>query len=244
MTQETFKPQVRAPGNPLRRFKGVMGKYNPVAGSAGGRTWTNIEFPFTDVEVIESVEPYLFPIATVTIKYTAPGDRGRPGQGNKWEVFAASMRQLMGAANADIDALVGKMQEWAMLPGILRLPLVDEDGQPKMEENPDGTPVLDDNGQPRQAWGDVVEPCWQVVALEGVGSVEEVDTEFMAHLCELAEGKDERGFYEAAFASPQVTAKPEVVQAITDRKLLQTLLDAGRLTRDTQGILHKAEPSG
>ncbi|KKL76204.1 hypothetical protein LCGC14_2047290, partial [marine sediment metagenome] len=40
---------------------------------------------------------------------------------------------------------------------------------------------------------------------------------------------------------PQVTAKPDVVQAITDRKLLQTLLDAGRLTRGSDGILHKGE---
>lgn len=237
MVQEQFVPEVRAPGNPLVHFKGILKEYKSVPGAAGGRQWTNIEFNFTDVDVIESLEPYLFPIATITIKYTKPGDRGRPGQGNKWEVLAASLRKLLGA-EADIRKLAGKAQEWHLLPGTLRLPLQDEDGTPKMEEDAEGNPVLDDAGNQRQAWGDVVQGCWQLVALEGVGSVEEVDTEFMAHLCGLAEGKDERGFYEAAFADPKVTAKPETVQAITDRKLLQTLLDAGRLSRGADNILH------
>lgn len=240
MTQERFIPSTRAPGNPLRRFRGVLKEFKPVPGQAGGRQYTIIEFNFIDVEVIESIEPYLFPIATFGIGYAAPGDRGRPGQGNRWEVFSASLRRLLGV-EADITLLEGKMQEWAMLPGTLRMPLTDEDGQPKMQENPDGSPVLDGNGRPMQEWGDVVQPCWQLVALEGVGTVEEVDTAFMSHLCGLADGKDERGFYEAAFADPQVTVKADIVQAITDRKLLQTLLDAGRLTRDEMGILHKGE---
>lgn len=239
MTQERFIPSTRAPGNPLKRFKGILKEFRSVSGEASGRKWTNIEFDFTEVEVIESVEPYLFPIATITIKYSKPSDRGRPGQGNKWEVFSASQRKLLGI-EASIEVLEGKMQEWAMLDGVLRLPLRDDDDNPLMEENPDGTPVLDDNGQQRQVWGDVKEPCWQVVAVEGIGSVEEVDTEFMAHLCGLADGKDERGFYEAAFSDPKVTAKPDVVQSITDRKLLQTLLDANRLSRDEAGVLHKA----
>ncbi len=239
MTQE-FVPEVRAPGNPLIHFKGVLKEYKPIAGAAGGRQWTNIEFNFTDVDVLESLDPYLFPIATLTVKYTKPGDKGKPGQGNKWEVLAASLRKLLGN-NADIRKLVGKAQEWHLLPGILRLPLTDDEGNQVMMENDDGTPVIGDDGLPRQEWGDVAQGCWQLVALEGVGSVEEVDTEFMGHLCGLAEGKDERAFYEAAFCDPQVTAKPDVVQAITDRKLLQTLLDAGRLTRGSDGILHKGE---
>jgi hypothetical protein len=218
--------------------------YKGVPFSFGGRQLVNVEFAFINLDVIESVEPYLFPIATITIRYSEPTDRGRPGQGSRWEVFSASMRQLMGAENADIDNIVGKEQEWAMLPGTLRLPLQDDDGNPVMMEDDEGEPVLDNQtGKPRQAWGDVEDACWKVVALEGVGSVEEVDTAFMAHLIELADGKDERGFYEAAFADPQVTAKPDVVQSITDRKLLQPLLDANRLTRDAEGILHKGEAS-
>jgi hypothetical protein len=221
-----------------------MGQYKPIPVTFGSRQLMNIEFPFTDIDVIDSVEPYLFPIATVTIRYTPPSDRGRAGQGNRWEVFAASMRQLMGAADADIDNLIGKQQEWAMQTGTLRLPLNDEDGQPVMQTDDDGDPVLDEAGKPRQAWGDVEELCWKVVALEGIGSVEEVDSAFRAHLIGLAEGKDERGFYEAAFADPLVIAKPDVVQDITDRKLLPAFLEAGWLDRGADNILHKGEVSG
>ena len=242
MTQEQeFEPSVRAPGNPLVHFKGVLKEYHPVDATGGGRKYTIIEFNFTDVEVIESTEPYLFPITSFGIGYSAPSDRGRPGQGNRWEVLSASLRKLLGPENAELEVLKGKMQEWRQLPGVIRQALRDEDNNPVMMENADGDPVIGNDGQPRQEWGDVTLPCWQIVALEGVGSVAEVDTEFMGLLCGLADGKDERGFYEAAFGDPKVTAKPDIVQAITDRKLLQTLLDAGRLTRGTDGVLHKAE---
>ena len=238
MTQE-FVPSIRAPGNPLQRFRGKGNGYTVNAGQAGGRQYTNIEFLFTEVEVIKSTEPFLFPIAQFTVKYSKPSDRGRPGQGNRWEVMSASLRKLLGVG-ADIKDLEGKMQEWAMLPGTLRLPLDDEDGNPLMEIDAAGDLVLGDDQQPRRAWGDVQQDCWQLVALEGAGSVEEVDTEFMAHLCELADGKDDRAFYEAAFGDPKVTGKPDIIQAITDRQLIQTLLDAGRLVRSADGILHKA----
>lgn len=242
MTQEEqFEPSVRAPGNPLIHFKGVLKEYHPVDAGGGGRKYTVIEFNFTDVEVIESREPYYFPITSFGIGYSAPSDRGRPGQGNRWEVLSASLRKLLGPENAELKVLKGKMQEWEQRPGTIRQALKDEDGNQVMMENPDGSPVIGNNGQPREEWGDVVLPCWQLVALEGVGSAEEVDTEFMGHLCGLADGKDDRAFYEAAFGDSKVTGKPDVVQSITDRLLVQTLLDAGRLERSTDGMLHKVD---
>ncbi len=244
MTQEGFKPSVRAPGNPLQRFTGVMGQYKSVPVTFGTRQTIIMEFPFTDVEVEKSKEPYLFPITTIAVKYTPPSDRGKPGQGNRWEVFAASLRRLMGAENADIDNLVGKQQKWELLPGILRLPLTNEDGEDIYMEDADGNPILGNDGKPRQEWGDVEEECWHVVALEGVGSVEEVDVAFRAYLLDLAEGKDEKGFYDACYSDERVTDKPATVQEITDRTLLQPLLDAKWLVRGADGILHKGEGSG
>ena len=87
----------------------------------GQRKYTIIEFNFTDLEVIDSTTPYHFPITTFGIAYSAPSsDRGRPGQGNRWEVFSASMRKLLGE-DGDIRTLEGKMQEWHKKPGKVRM---------------------------------------------------------------------------------------------------------------------------
>jgi hypothetical protein len=88
-------------------------------------------------------------------------------------------------------------------------------------------------------WGDVDQPCWKVVSVDGLGSVEEKDADFNAFLVDLADGKTEPKFYEVALTDSKVTARPNIVEAITDRRLLDNLTEMGLLTRDAEGILHK-----
>ncbi|GAH80705.1 unnamed protein product, partial [marine sediment metagenome] len=52
-------------GTPLRKFTGILDNYNLDKEAKFG---ARVQLNFKDVEVLESTEPYLFPIATVSIK--------------------------------------------------------------------------------------------------------------------------------------------------------------------------------
>jgi hypothetical protein len=225
---QQFKPSIDRPTggeSPLLRFKGILANYTPEERTSNQdqSKYMIINFNFTDVEVLDSTEPYPFPIAIIKVGYKPPKDsRG----GTKWDAFASSLRKLS-PENPDLDVLVGNRQEWAVSPFKIRSPLTDEEGNPQ----------LDGNGRP--VWGDVDQPCWKVVSVDGLGSVEEKDADFNAFLVDLADGKTEPKFYEVALTDSKVTARPNIVEAITNRKLLDTLTEMNLLTRDAEGILHK-----
>ena len=218
------KPSFAAPvgQTPLRRFRGVLDNWEKVQREYEGRKYEVVTFNFASLEVLETDEVYPFPIAQLTITYAPPTQsRGKTA----WDALGSSIRKL--TPDPDIDALKGKMQEWAQLPATLRKALVDEDG----------TPQLDGNGRP--VFGDQEGEAWQIVAVDGLGNTEEADAAFTAYLVGVADGKVERAFYEALLTDGKVTARPDVVTAITDRKLLDALLLTKQLTRDEEGVLHK-----
>lgn len=231
MTQEPVRLSTAAPTgqSPLRRFKGILGQYAPEKvefsrqdGTPG--SFMVAVFDFKEVEVIESTEPYPFPIAQVRIGYAPPTSSfGK----SRWEALASSVRKLV--PDGELDALVGKRQEWAVLPCTLNQRLTDEDGNV----------ILNEKGRPK--YGDVEGESWQIVSVDGLGSVAQVDADFNAYLSALADGKTEQQFYEAALTDQQVITKPTVVKALTDRVLLDTLIAAERITRDTEGVLHKVQ---
>ncbi len=209
---------------PLRHFKGVLSELKlDQRQSNDGRSYAVALFNFTDLDVLESTDPFPFPIAQIGISYKPPAkSRG----GTKWEAFAASLRKLM-PTNPDPEELKGKAQEWRQLERPLRSALTDEEGMPVMD------------GNNKQLWGDVPTLCWTVISVEGLGSVEEADDNFNAFLVDLADGKTEQKFYEVALTNSQVTARPNIVEAITGRKLLDTLKEMKLIERDAEGILHK-----
>lgn len=231
MTQQ-FKPSVDRPSggeSPLKRFIGVLATIVPEERTSqqDQSKYVVISFNFTDVEVILSDEPHPFPIAIIKIGYKPPKDsRG----GTKWDAFAGSVRKLS-PDKPDIDLLVGKRQRWAQLPFKIRSPLSNEDGSPQ----------LDGNG--KTVWGEVEVLAWKVEEVEGMGSVVEKGVELNDLLIDLADGKTEAKFHEAALTNAKVTADADMVQQLVDRKWLPVVMEMGRLTRDAEGILHKAVPA-
>ena len=227
MTQEPFRPSTAEPtggGTPLRRFRGTLQACPLRKAEREGKERLVVDFQFQDIEVLESESPYPFPIASISINYINPQEsRGD----TNWEAFSRTFRKV--AAGQDIEVLVGHRQEWAMLPAKLRRPLTDEEGNP----------VIDGNG--RQVWGNLDGIAWQIVSVDGLGSVEQADTDFDSFIVDLADGKTEPAFHEAALTNSKVTARPNIVTAITERKLLAVLIESGRLSRDTEGVLHKQE---
>ena len=73
MTQETgFVPslETRPFGTPLRKFEGILKGYNSEkkqGSGEGAKEYMVINFDFTYLVVIEIVEPYPHPIATLSI---------------------------------------------------------------------------------------------------------------------------------------------------------------------------------
>ena len=233
MVQEQKASVERPSGGdtPLRRFIGVLKEFKldpRVSNPPENRSYQVGQFNFTDLEVLESVEIYPYPIAVLEIGYALPQtSRGS----TKWEAFAGSLRKLM-PQNPDIDALVGKKQEWLMVEHQLRRAL----------NNDDGSPMVDGNN--RAIWGDTPVLCWTVNSVEGVGSAAQKDEDFYENLVDMADNKTEPQFYEAAYLNEEVRARPNIVKAITERSLLSTLIEMKLLNRDAEGVLHKTADQG
>lgn len=214
---------------PVTRFRGVLapppeeqdGFGVTKTADEGSRSYVIVELNFGDVEVIDTTEPYPWPTIKLPISYKPPSESKG---GTKFEAMAKSVRKL----NTDLDGLIGLTQEWAVLPATVRSQIVDAEGEPK----------LDGNG--KQLWGDIQVGCWQIVSAEGLGSTEEAEADFSVRILDIADGKTEKAFYTAALEEQTVRDRPEIVTSITDRTILQPLIEAGRLTKDDEGILHKA----
>lgn len=204
---QDFKPTFDTQSlSPLRRFKGVLEKYEGIPGKdqTTGREYMSVEFSFSDLEVLESTELYPFPIAQIRIGYSRSAN-------TRWDALGKSMRALSGP-QAEPDALVGKRQEWAMLPGKLR--------------------VLN---QETQVWEDAMQDCWQVVSVEGLAPPEDLTD----YIVGMADGKSEQQFNQLFLQDAKLRERSDLITALTERKLLEPLLLGNRLSRDAEGVLHK-----
>ena len=219
MTQQ-FKPSL-APGtdeqSPLRRFNAVLQEYVPDQRTSGaGKPYMIVSFKFTDVDPIETTEPYNFPVATLEIFYNERAD-------NDWDVWKKSVVGII--PSRDIDLLVGKKQQWALLPARTNQP---------------------DENSSRWTLQDAM--CWQVVSVEGfitetgdsdnnTGSLEDA-------LLELVEGKNDadflQAFYEAGPELRDMAEFEETSELISQREFLPALAASGQLSQDVEGIWHKS----
>lgn len=95
---------------PLRKFKGRLDDYPArVVQTQNWGEQTRVELQFQEVEVIESTEPYHFPIAQLSIKYS---DK----KNSTWGIFATSCTNLM-PEDFDISDLKGKFLTMQLTPG-------------------------------------------------------------------------------------------------------------------------------
>jgi hypothetical protein len=115
---EEFKPKITPPSDsrhPLIHFTGVLDNYKATQekNEQSNREYVVVTFNFTGVEVIESTEPYNFPIATIPVPYSERSSTA-------WAAFASSCRTLL--PDTDLDLLVGKKQTWKYAATTLRRP--------------------------------------------------------------------------------------------------------------------------
>lgn len=203
--------QTRPFGTPLRRFTGKLKDYvtekRTGTEGGGGKEYMVIVFNFTDVEVIDSVEPYPFPIATINISYSTTTN-------TRWDAFASSIKKVLGLTPT-LDDIVDKVQEWAYMSCKLRM-LVDGE------------------------WKEVDQEAWQLVSVEGAeGEGSTNGDKITEHILDLIDGKTEQDFYQVFYQDEEVRKHPDLITAATERQLLKSLEDAGRISRDTEGIWHR-----
>lgn len=238
--------------SPLRNFWLTGMGYEVRGGtSQRGNPWQRVYFRGNDIEVLETDgSAYPFPTAEISIFYSDPArtPKRREGAGtNDWEVLCESIRDFYGDKEDAIDDLWGG-------------PVQGEGAQPgkpgkrfRMEKVMTllRVPPNDSNKQ----YHDEQTLAWKVVEVEGMArlsgtapasssangstaSASDGDA-LQAHVLNLADGKTEEAFYAAALDDSTVLATPSLVTPITERSFIASMVALNRLTKDSDGLLHK-----
>lgn len=213
-----FKPSIEPASDnrsPLVEFSGILKEYLGEERSGNRGTYMVVKFNFTDVQVIESTEPYPFPIAVLELPYNKNRE-------TRWDVFSISAKKVIGTN--EIDLLVGKRQTWRYGSCMLRGPLYDDKGE-----------SIKENG--REKWGSLPGNAWQIVSAEGF-SANGSGGDLTQKLADLAKGKTDSEFYAALFQSSDLknlSGFSEAVSMAQERRLLETLAAGGLISKTAEG---------
>jgi len=193
-------------GTPLRKFTGVFDSYAPDEAAKFG---TRVNLNFKDIEVIESAEPYAYPIATLSIKLS---NRKR----SAWGHFGDSLNELIPEAE-DLKDQVSKRIGMQLSIGV------------KFGKNRDtGEDIV------ANCW-----EVYSVDGKEKGGSPGATAMSAKDRAIELLDGKTLPEFNNVVYADPLVQKDPELLRSITDRTLVVALKATGMFTEDENGVMHK-----
>lgn len=191
---------------PLRKFTGTLDSY----GIEDNRP---AELNFTNITVIESVEPYPFPSAVVSIW---PSTKVK----SKWGVFGVALGKFI-QPHEDLRDCCGKVFGMMFTPGHMLPTKNEETGE----------------------WKDLPKECWEVYSLDGAEVSADGTAPAAVSPAEkamqLLDGKNLQTFNQAAMADTVVRADPEILGQIVGKTFVQSLLDAGLFTMDGEGTYHK-----
>jgi len=252
MTQEEKVPSVRglvdSDIGPLRRFTGILASMpqEPQVwneGTADERKSVQISLNFKDLEVIQSIEPYHFPI--YTIKFTLSNRKK-----SKYGVFGLSLAEILdqqyteaqkdpespefvkASDRMDLSDCIGKRLGMVMADG--------EDGRPPKHNLFDGRARDEEhpNGQ------DVPTATWECYMVEGIGVAGGEGVSAMDKAMELLDGKTIDEFRAAAMQNDLVKGDMALLQSIgmpetADKSFGNTMVNSGAFTKDNEGRFHK-----
>lgn len=199
---------------PLRKLYGRLDNYTTE--EAFGKT--NVQLNLTDLEVIESAEPYNFPTATIQIKFSNRAN-------SSWGLFSKSLAQFL-SPEEDIKDIAG-----------LRLGLEMEVAHVYRE-------VKHEDGTSEVMAGDV----WHVFELEGhekqteeaEGNVtESADSPAEAEAKRLLDGKTLAAFNKEVYASAIIRKDTAFQRTITDKSFVKAMVAANLFTLDENQVYHK-----
>jgi hypothetical protein len=203
-------------GTPLRHFKGRLNSFPKEA--AKNYAGTIVQLNFTDVDVIESLEPYPFPIATIGINLSN-------NKKSKWGIFSESLNKLI-PESEDIDQQVGKMFEMKMTPGhkVFQKP-----------RDAAGTTI------PGGKSVEVETEAWEVIALEGA-VVAGKGTSAPAEIAKaLLDGKNQADFNRLAYGDAVIRTDPNLLRSLGDNSFVTAQVQMGAFVKDANGVFHKVK---
>lgn len=252
MAEESF-PSVRglvdSDIGPLRRFTGVLDSapgeeqtWNE--GTPNERKSIRRSLNFRDLEVIEAIEPYQFPIYTVQL---SESNRKK----SRWGVFGTTLTDILDmqyteaqldpsspeyvkpSDRMDLKDCVGK-----------RLGLVmadNEDGRPPKHDLFDGR-ARDEEHPTGQ---DVPTPAWEVYMVEGIGVAGGGGRSPLDEAMGVLDGKTVAQFNDAALANELIRSDVSLLASIgapvsSPASFTTTMIAGGQFTKDEQGVFHKA----
>lgn len=198
--------------SPLVKFRGKLAALTQetFTPEGGGNARVRVKFQFTDLEVIESTEPYLLPIAEISIGYSNRSETA-------WAALAASCRKLL--PTPDPNLLEGKTQVWHYTTARLRV-------------NRDGEWVTADDAK---AWQ--VEEIEGYGSADEGGK--DLMTEIVSLLDGKDESAFNNAFFTSAELKRLPGYQDALNDLLNDRGLYKALESGGLVAKDADGIYHK-----
>lgn len=236
----TTRNLIDADVGPLRRFTGVLDSMPTEERTYGegesARATTRISLNYKEIEVLEALEPYHFPIFTISI-----GQSNR--KKSRWGVFGTSLNEILDqqytaeqldpaspnyikpSDRMDINDCLGK-----------RMGLVLADGA----EGRPAPPLLYDG----RAEEDRLTPAWTTYMIEGLGVTGGQGKTPLDAAMEKLDGKTLADFNQAALADPLIRGDATLLQSISlpvsaPNSFANTMIASGQFTKDDQEIYHK-----
>jgi len=233
---------------PLRRFYGVLDscpqetkKYDE--GTATERTSVSLSLNFKDLEVVESVEPYNFPIYTITLTIS---NRKK----SRYGVFGVSLASILDQSltdaqkdptspeyikpsdRPDLSDCIGKRVGMVMADG--------EEGRPPMHELWDGR--AKDETHPKGQ--DVPTSTWECFSVEGFGSAGGKGVSPLDAAMELLDGKTLPQFNATAMESEIIKSDTTLFTSIglpasSPKNFATSMVASKQFSKDKSGIYHK-----
>ena len=228
---------------PLRKFTGILDSApREPKTSKTGKAYSTVTLNFKDIEVIEAIEPYHYPIFSIELM-----ESNR--KGSKWGVFGESLVAILdqqysadeldpGSPNfvhpkdrMNLSDCFGKRFGMVMADG--------EDGRPK-------SPDLWDGRTNEGKGGNVPTPSWKVYSVEGIGSADSSGATPEEEAMQLLDGKTLAEFNQAALQNEAIRSDVALLQAIgsppaSPKNFANALVKAGKFSKDAQGVYHKVE---
>ena len=217
MTNEGFNPTITKPVDkprfPVLEFTGKLDKFEGITQTfgEGNDTSTSKRVSFSFSDVTVIESSEPYPFDIIESLLITWND-GRPN--TPWGAFSESVIEV--TESEDIGVIVGKNQHWKWAPCRLNMP----------------DPITG-------KWGIIEGMGWQLQSLEGFESSEAKQDE-TARVLAMADGKTDADFYKEFLADASFRKNEKLVQSATDRELLSSLEAGGMLSKDDEGIWHKA----
>ena len=234
---------------PLRRFTAVLDSMPRETKTYGegenARNSVRISLNYKQLEVIEAIEPYQFPITTIVLTLS---NRKK----SKYGVFGMSLAEILDqqyseaqrdpsspeyvkpSDRQDLKDCIEKRMGLVLADG--------EDGRPDKHMLYDGRAI--DETHPKGQ--DVPTAVWEVYMVEGVGVRGEEGINPTDKAMELLDGKALKDFNAAAMADDLIRGDIDLLQSIgmppsAENSFTNVMVSSGQFTKDDQDIFHKVE---